>query len=198
MAVAADAVAIFCGFMIAVWIRFDSGWLEVPRGIPPRHLYLYAAGVVTLLFLFIFRSLGLYERPQYGHYIDRIPRIVRACGLGILLATALAFAIQIDPPFSRLATGLALITVTLLVILERTHPLPAGAALGQAPGGPAQDSPAGHRPGGGAAAGRFRRGAASARPGIRLPPAAGRNPRSLPAPGPDLLPGRAADPAGRA
>ena len=119
MAVAADAVAIFCGFMIAVWIRFDSGWLEVPRGIPPRHLYLYAAGVVTLLFLFIFRSLGLYERPQYGHYIDRIPRIVRACGLGILLATALAFAIQIDPPFSRLATGLALITVTLLVILER-------------------------------------------------------------------------------
>ena len=28
------------------------------------------------------RSLGLYERPQYGHFIDRIPRLVRACGLG--------------------------------------------------------------------------------------------------------------------
>lgn len=119
LAVLADGVAIFSGFMLAVWIRFDSGWLQVPRGIPPRNLYLYAAGVVTLLFLFIFRSLELFERPQYGHFIDKIPRIVRACGLGILLATALAFAIQIDPPFSRLATGIALITVTLFVIIER-------------------------------------------------------------------------------
>ena len=119
VAVLADALAILAGFMIAVWIRFDSGWLEVPRGHPPRFMYLYGSGVATLLFLFIFRTLGLYERPQYGHYIDRIPRIVRACGLGILLATALAFVIQTDPPFSRLATGLALITVTFLVIVER-------------------------------------------------------------------------------
>lgn len=119
VAVAADALAIFAGLMLAVWIRFDSGWLEVPRGHPPRFMYVYASGVVTLLFLFIFRSLGLYERPQYGHFIDRIPRIARACGLGILLATALAFAIQTDPPFSRLATAIALGTVTLLVVVER-------------------------------------------------------------------------------
>jgi exopolysaccharide biosynthesis polyprenyl glycosylphosphotransferase len=119
LAVLTDAAAIFVGFILAVWIRFDSGWLAVPRGHPPRHLYFYAAGVVTLLFLFIFRSLDLYQRPQDGHFIDKIPRLVRACGLGILLATALAFAIQIDPPFSRLATGIALLTVTLLVIGER-------------------------------------------------------------------------------
>lgn len=119
LAVLADALAILGGFMLAVWIRFDSGWLEVPRGHPPRFMYLYGSGMATLLFLFIFRTLGLYERPQYGHFIDRIPRLVRACGLGILLATALAFVIQTDPPFSRLATGLALITVTFFVILER-------------------------------------------------------------------------------
>ncbi len=119
LAVLADGAAILGGFMLAVWIRFDSGWLEIPRGLPPRHLYFYAAGVVTLLFLFIFRSLELYERPQYGHFIDKIPRLVRACGLGILLATALAFAIQIDPPFSRLATGIAFLTVTFFVIVER-------------------------------------------------------------------------------
>ena len=119
LAVLADAVAILGGFMLAVWIRFYSGWLAVPRGYPSMVIYFYAAGVATLLFLFIFRSLGLYERPQYGHFIDRIPRLVRACGLGILLATALAFIIQVDPPFSRLATGLALLTVTFFVTLER-------------------------------------------------------------------------------
>ena len=119
VAVVADAIAVFAGFLLAVWIRFDSGWLEVTRGHPPRHMYLYAAIVVTILLLFIFRSLGLYQRPQYGHFIDKIPRIVRACGFGVLLAMALAFVIQIDPPFSRLATAIALATVTLFVVLER-------------------------------------------------------------------------------
>lgn len=119
VAVLADAVAIFFGFLLAVWIRFDSGWIEVTRGHPPRGMYVYAAGVVTILFLFIFRSLGLYERPQYGHFIDKIPRLVRACGLGVLLAMALAFVIQIDPPFSRIATAIAMATVTLLVVIER-------------------------------------------------------------------------------
>ncbi|HMP76911.1 MAG TPA: undecaprenyl-phosphate glucose phosphotransferase [Kiritimatiellia bacterium] len=118
-AMAADALAIFWGFLLAVWIRFDSGWIEVTRGLPPRGMYLYAACVVTILFLFIFRSLGLYERPQYGHFIDKIPRLVRACSLGVLLAMALAFVIQIDPPFSRIATAIALLTVTVLVVLER-------------------------------------------------------------------------------
>ena len=118
-AVAADALAIFGGFMLAVWIRFDSGWIEVTRGIPPRGMYLFAAGVVTILMLLIFRSLGLYERPQYGHFIDKIPRLVRACALGMLLALALAFALQTEPPFSRIATAIAMATVTLLVVIER-------------------------------------------------------------------------------
>jgi len=119
VALIADAVAVYTGFMIAVWIRFDSGWIAVTRGHPPRMMYVYAAGVVTLLFLFIFRTLEMYKRPQFGHVADKIPRIVRACGLGTLLAVALAFVIQTDPPFSRLAAGIAMITVTALVILER-------------------------------------------------------------------------------
>ncbi len=119
LAVLSDAAAIFGGFLLAVWIRFDSGWIEVTRGHPPRGMYFYAAIVVTILLLLIFRSLGLYERPQYGHFIDKIPRLVRACSLGMLLAMALAFVIQIDPPFSRIATAIAFVTVTFFVVLER-------------------------------------------------------------------------------
>jgi exopolysaccharide biosynthesis polyprenyl glycosylphosphotransferase len=119
VAVVADAAAIFAGFMMAVWIRFDSGWIPVTKGHPPRAMYVYAAGVVTILFLFIFRTLELYSRPQFGHFADRIPRLVRACGLGTLLATALAFIIQTDPPFSRVATLIAMATVSFLVLVER-------------------------------------------------------------------------------
>ena len=120
LAAAADAVAIAGGFMLAVWIRFDSGWIPLRfEGEPPRMMYLYASIVVTLLFLFIFQRLGLYARPQFGRYSDRIPRLVRACGMGILLALALASIVRTTQPFSRFATAIAFATVTALVVVER-------------------------------------------------------------------------------
>lgn len=116
---AADAVAVFAGFMLAVWIRFDSGWIDISRGVPPRLPYVLAAIVITIVYVFLFRVLGLYVRPQDGHYTDKVPRIIRACSIGTLLATALAFAIQNELPFSRLVAGIAFGTVTAFVLVER-------------------------------------------------------------------------------
>ena len=119
-AAVADTLAIFAGFWLAVWIRFDTGLIPMLHETPlSRDLYLYGAGVGTILFLFIFRSLGLYVRPQTGAFSFKIPRLVRATGWGILLATALAFAIRTEPPFSRVVTGLSFFTILFLVLLER-------------------------------------------------------------------------------
>ncbi len=120
MAILGDALAIFCGLMLAVWVRFDSGWFAVPpEGLPPRDLYFFGSLVATLLFLFIFGALGLYKRPQLGTFGDKIPRFIRAILWGILLATVMAFIIRTDPPYSRLATGIAFFTVLALLIIER-------------------------------------------------------------------------------
>ena len=119
-AVVADAVAVGCGFLLAVWLRFFAGWIPLRHErIPPLALYLYGAGVGTVLFLLIFRSLGLYTRPQTGSFSDRIPRLVRATGWGLLLATALAFAIRTEPPYSRVVAAISFLTVAGLVLLER-------------------------------------------------------------------------------
>jgi len=121
-AMIADALAVFGGFALAIWIRFDSGWFEVPRGRPP-HLYpayLSVAGLATLLFLAVFQALRLYTRPQTGAFSAKIPRLIRGTGGGVLLTVILAFAIKnelID--FSRLAIFIAFGTVTFLVLLER-------------------------------------------------------------------------------
>jgi len=115
-----DALAIFFGFQLAVWIRFDSGLIPMfHEGMPPADLYRFAGYVVTLLFCFIFHSLGLYARPQLGSFSERIPRLVRATGLGILLSTALAFAIQTDPPLSRFTVAISMITISTLVLIIR-------------------------------------------------------------------------------
>ncbi|MDD5482543.1 MAG: undecaprenyl-phosphate glucose phosphotransferase [Kiritimatiellae bacterium] len=121
-AVAGDALAVFTGFILATWLRFDSGVILLFHDAPPANLYLVyskAAALAVLLFVFIFHSLDLYARPQSGGFGDKIPRLIRATGLGILLSAALAFAIRTEPPFSRITVLLAFITVGLCVLLER-------------------------------------------------------------------------------
>ncbi len=120
LAVVADALAVFAGFMLAVWIRFDSGWIPMRLEVmPPRDLYLYAAGIMTLGSLVIFRALELYVRPQYGHFIDKIPRLVRASGLSILAGMAATFVIPHDVAFSRIAVGLSFLSISVFIIIER-------------------------------------------------------------------------------
>jgi exopolysaccharide biosynthesis polyprenyl glycosylphosphotransferase len=119
LAVVCDAAAIYAGFMFAFWIRFHSGWIPVFKGVPPSQLYLYAAMLATVLFLFIFTALGLYRRPQFGHFTEKIPRIIRAVGMGILLAMVFAYIFRKETEYSRIATALAFMTVSLLVIVER-------------------------------------------------------------------------------
>jgi len=117
-----DALAVFGGFMLATWLRFDSGFIPLFHDTPPAHLYfLYskAAALAMLLFLFIFQSLELYVRPQTGSFSDKIPRLIRATGLGILLSAALAFAIRTEPPFSRVTVVLAFVTVGICILFER-------------------------------------------------------------------------------
>ncbi|MBT3293940.1 MAG: exopolysaccharide biosynthesis polyprenyl glycosylphosphotransferase [Verrucomicrobia bacterium] len=121
VAVAADALAMLVGFFLATWIRFDSGWLPVPLGRHPHIYHHYAGGIllVTLAYLLIFRSLGLYVRPQIGRFEDKIPRLARASGLGLVAAMVMAFISKNYVEYSTLAIFISLPTVALLVVLER-------------------------------------------------------------------------------
>jgi len=121
VAMVGDAAAIFGGILLATWIRFDSGWLPMYKGRPPNLYvtYLAGAGVAVLLFLFIFKVLDLYVRPQVGSFANKIPRISKGIVLGLLLTTVVAFALQNEIDFSRAVIAIALGTVLFLVLLER-------------------------------------------------------------------------------
>lgn len=122
LAVLADAIFICGGFMTAAWARFDSGLIPMFHDTPPPHLYeLYFKGalVATMGFLFVFQTLGLYIRPQFGSFPDRIPRLLRGTLLGFVLAVALAFSIRTEPPFSRIMAFVALPVVFLFVLVEK-------------------------------------------------------------------------------
>lgn len=122
----ADAAAVYGGVMLAYWIRFQSGWVHegwlpwlVRNRHPPLEMYQFVALIAVPLFLFIFRSLQLYVRPQLGTFSERLPRLVRAVFLGVFISTALAFAVRTNPPLSRVTVLVAFFTVAALVLLER-------------------------------------------------------------------------------
>ncbi|MGA0369252.1 MAG: exopolysaccharide biosynthesis polyprenyl glycosylphosphotransferase [Kiritimatiellia bacterium] len=121
LAVSADALAVFGGLWMAVWLRFDSGWFWVnpEKGIPESgdllRLILLAVGV----FLLVFQNLKLFHRPHQGRFEDTIPRILRAIFISFVVYFAIEAALRLDPAFSRKALAMGLGTVTFLVLLER-------------------------------------------------------------------------------
>ncbi len=121
VAVIMDALAVYGGFMLATWLRLDSGLIPVVREPPVNYLRLYAIGAffATGVFLLVFRSRGLYVRPQTGSFPTKIPRIINAVFWGILLTVVMAFSVQNEAEFSRLVIALAAFTVLILVMLER-------------------------------------------------------------------------------
>jgi len=120
-AMAFDAAAVFGGLVLAVWLRFDSGLFDVPRGRPPGlyPVYLAGAAFATLVFLAVFHALGLYMRPQTGAFVNKIPRLVRGVFAAEVLTVVLAYAVKNEWDFSRLVLVLSVGAVLFLVLLER-------------------------------------------------------------------------------
>jgi Undecaprenyl-phosphate glucose phosphotransferase len=118
-AIIADAAVIYTGFLLAYWIRFYSGLIPVPKGYPPPEMYVLGSAVAVLLFLFIFRALGFYVRPQTGTFGDKLPRLVRACGWGFLITVAMTSLIRTPHEFARWVILISLVTVPLLLVIQR-------------------------------------------------------------------------------
>lgn len=121
VAVTLDAAAVMGGFMLATWIKFDSGLVSVAKGRPPDLYFMYFIGAcfATLILLVVFRSMGLFVRPQMGSFVNKIPRLIKAVAVGIVLTAGLGFAVKTQPPYSTEAVLIALFSVTFLVLLER-------------------------------------------------------------------------------
>ncbi|WFB37396.1 undecaprenyl-phosphate glucose phosphotransferase [Kiritimatiellota bacterium B12222] len=121
LAVTADALAVFGGLWLAIWLRFHSGLLAVDplKGIPIFDDFLQQILLVMLVFIIVFNNLKLFHRPHQGRFEDTIPRIIRAILISFVLYFALEAALRLDPAFSRKALAMGLLTVTFFVLLER-------------------------------------------------------------------------------
>lgn len=98
--VVVDALALAGAVPIAFWLRFGTGWLPTPLGIPAFAPYAASMPLVTALGLFVFRERGLYRGNRRADLLPDVVEGLRAIvALGVLLA-AVAFFYR-DFSFSR-------------------------------------------------------------------------------------------------
>jgi exopolysaccharide biosynthesis polyprenyl glycosylphosphotransferase len=89
--VLADALAIAAGFLATYWLRFRSGWLPTPLGIPSWEHYLVSLVVVVPVALAVARSLGLYRRKRQSDFARDILGGARLVVSTCVLLAAIAF-----------------------------------------------------------------------------------------------------------
>ena len=96
----ADLIALQAAFLLTYWIRFSSGWMATPLGVPPFELYVSVSLLMLPVFAGIFYAQGLYDPARRKRLEDDFIGLFRAVVAGSLVVLAGAFFVR-EATFSR-------------------------------------------------------------------------------------------------
>ncbi|NJN54161.1 MAG: hypothetical protein HC804_05010 [Anaerolineae bacterium] len=96
-----DLLLINVGFALAYFIRYQWQWLRSITFFEPYTDYLVQQAVLTLLLMFTYSQMGVWQRRRGEFWLDEAARVMYATAAGIGLMVALTFFVQ-PTPFSRL------------------------------------------------------------------------------------------------
>lgn len=114
-----DAATIALSFFTAHWLRFHSGLVSVPKGIPPIEPYVAVFPAVLAVFLYIFKTSHLYQKRERFSLSSEIGKVARAVSLSIFILMALSFLFRGSVPFSRAFVLMAWGISILFLSVER-------------------------------------------------------------------------------
>lgn len=95
-----DLLVLECAFLSVYWVRFLSGWLPVPKGVPDLRVYLAGSAGVLAVFLVLFYAHGLYDVRRRSNIVHDLSGLARAVAEATLLLAAAAFFYR-EYSFSR-------------------------------------------------------------------------------------------------
>jgi exopolysaccharide biosynthesis polyprenyl glycosylphosphotransferase len=96
-----DLLMLEVAFLTSYYVRFDSGWIGSPLGVPAFDLYLYTSFALLGIWAGIFYAQGLYDPVRVKSIEDDLDGLVRGVVLGSLVVLALSFFIR-TMSYSRL------------------------------------------------------------------------------------------------
>ena len=113
----ADLGLVAIAWLLAYWVRFDTGF-EVPKGRPPPADYVLALGVILPLWFVLLRRNRLYATRRLGSFLDEAWDIARTSLSSIVLLLALSFFIR-TYSFSRAAVMIFGVAAPVLLVSLR-------------------------------------------------------------------------------
>lgn len=117
-----DLLMLEIAFLVSYYVRFESGWIGAPLGVPAFEPYLYTSFALLGIWAWIFYAQGLYDPVRVKSIEDDLDGLVRGVALGVLVVLALTFFIR-TMSYSRLFflmfTGISLLLLTLGRVVAR-------------------------------------------------------------------------------
>ncbi len=112
-----DGLLVAGSFLLANWIRFNSGWMKVDAITSYSHYRAFLLLVVAV-HLVIFKYVGLYRKRRGISGVDEFSKVLKAVFIASILIAAATFLTHFFT-FSRLIIGLSAGFILLSVWLER-------------------------------------------------------------------------------
>lgn len=114
----ADFLGIFLSFLLAYWVRFSEVWIPTHKGLPPLSQYLRALWVVIPVYLWVFRSYGLYQVGRHIRRVEEIFHLLKGIAVGTVILMAFSFFYR-EFSYSRLFLVFLWLFASLMVSLFR-------------------------------------------------------------------------------
>jgi len=113
-----DSVLVILSFTLAYWVRFNSGWMAVDKGVPPFSYYLYSSFFPMGIWMFLFYLFDLYSSGKNFPFPEELYRILKSAVMGTFIILTPTFFLR---PFSysRFVFLLACSCAFLLISLGR-------------------------------------------------------------------------------
>ncbi|MCC6954088.1 MAG: undecaprenyl-phosphate glucose phosphotransferase [Deltaproteobacteria bacterium] len=118
---ATDLAFISFAWLFSYWVRFQSGFIPVDKGVPLIGDYLKVLIFVWIIWAFVFRRFGLYRPMRGTARLREIWMVVKANSFSILIFLAVTYLFrEKSVPFSRLVFGIFWFVSTVSLVGSRT------------------------------------------------------------------------------
>jgi exopolysaccharide biosynthesis polyprenyl glycosylphosphotransferase len=101
-----DGISVVLSFSLAYILRFHSGLIPVPYGIPTFPGYFYGSLFVAAVWMFVFYMHKLYHSESGYSFVDEVWELFKSCVMGSFIVVAPTFFLR-DFAYSRLTFVIA-------------------------------------------------------------------------------------------
>lgn len=100
-----DLLALQAAFQLTFFVRFLTGWMATPLGVPPYGQYLVTSVALCVIWAWIFYQNGLYDPRRTKSLGDDFERLVKGVIIGSMVVLSLAFFVR-SASYSRTFFGI--------------------------------------------------------------------------------------------